>query len=169
MSGLRRPLGFGEGVEHWGWAGFVREQKEIPGQAAGGDGLRRHRFGSGSRGGFGLRGRRAGLDDAGNEALSQLDRTLHGAAGVAADVFVGREGDHEVEDAPSGIAGSDGYGWGCCYVVLICRVHVFLFVSGSSPFHQKARRLRAASGSGLQRAPLVPAPAPKPRGEGRRD
>jgi hypothetical protein len=25
---------------------------------------------------------------------------------------------------------------------LICRVHVFLFVSGSSPFHQKARRLR---------------------------
>ena len=80
--------------------------------------------------------RRAGLDDAGNEALGQLDRTLHGAAGVAADVFVGREGDHEVEDAPSGIAGSDGDGWGCCrVVVLICRVHVFLFVSGSSPFH----------------------------------
>jgi hypothetical protein len=52
---------------------------------------------------------------------------------------------------------------------LIYRVHVFLFVSGSSPFHQKARRLRAASGSGLQRAPLVPAPAPKPRGEGRSD
>jgi hypothetical protein len=27
---------------------------------------------------------------------------------------VGREGDHEVEDALSGIAGSDGYGWSCC-------------------------------------------------------
>jgi hypothetical protein len=34
-------------------------------------GLRRHRhrFGSGGRGGFGLGGRRAGLGDAGNEAL----------------------------------------------------------------------------------------------------
>jgi hypothetical protein len=45
----------------------------------------------------------------------------------------------------------------------------FLFVSGSSPFHQKARRLRAASGGCLQEEPLVPAPAPKLRGEGRRD
>jgi hypothetical protein len=26
---------------------------------------------------------------------------------------MGREGDHEGEDALSGIAGSDGYGWGC--------------------------------------------------------
>ena len=44
--------------------------------------------------GFGLRGGGAGgLGDAGNEALDQLDRTLQGAAGVAADVFVGREGD----------------------------------------------------------------------------
>jgi hypothetical protein len=43
-----------EGVEHWGWVGNC----------------------------FGLRGRRTGLGDAGNEALGQLDRTLHGAAGA---------------------------------------------------------------------------------------
>ena len=68
----------------------------------------------------GLRGGgTGGLDDAGNEALGQLDRAFHGAAGVAANVFVGREGDHEVEDALSGIAGSDGYGWGCDVVVLM--------------------------------------------------
>jgi hypothetical protein len=24
------PLGFVEGVEHWGWVGFVREQKKSP-------------------------------------------------------------------------------------------------------------------------------------------
>ncbi len=47
--------------------------------------LGRHRCGSGSRAGFGLRGRRVGLDDAGNEAIGQLDRTLHGAARVEAD------------------------------------------------------------------------------------
>jgi hypothetical protein len=39
---------------------------------------------------------------------------------------------------------------------LIYRVHVFLFVSGSSPFHQKARRLRAASGSGRGHRLLAP-------------
>jgi hypothetical protein len=50
---------------------------------------------------------------AGDETLDQLDRTFHGAAGVGADILVGCEGDHEVEDALSGIAGSDGYGWGC--------------------------------------------------------
>jgi hypothetical protein len=48
-------------------------------------GLRRHRFGSGSRGGFGLGGGAGGLGDAGNEALDQLDRAFHGAAGVGAD------------------------------------------------------------------------------------
>ena len=64
--------------------------------------------------GVGLRGGGGGgLGDAGDETLDQLDRAFHGAARVAADVFVGREGDHEVEDALSGIAGSDGYGWGC--------------------------------------------------------
>ena len=64
--------------------------------------------------GFGLRGGGAGgLGDAGNEAFDQLDRAFHGAAGVGADVFVGRQGDHEVEDAFSRIAGSDGYGGGC--------------------------------------------------------
>ena len=57
---------------------------------------------------------RAGLGDAGNETFDQLDRAFHGAAGVGADVFVGREGDHEAEDASGGIAGSDGDGWGCC-------------------------------------------------------
>jgi phage-related minor tail protein len=62
--------------------------------------------------GFGFRGGGAGgLGDAGNEPLDQLDRAFQGAAGVGADVFVGREGDHE---ASGGIAGSDGYGWGCC-------------------------------------------------------
>jgi hypothetical protein len=98
--------------------------RKNPGRAAGGDGLGRHRFGSGGQGGFGLWGRRAGLGDAGNEALGQLDRTLQGAAGVAADVFVGREGDHEVEDAPSGIAGSDGDGGSCCFMpsTRLCRV-----------------------------------------------
>ena len=119
-----------------GWAGFA--SRKNPGRAAGGDGLGRHRFGSGSRGGFGLGGRRAGLGDAGNEALGQLDRTLHGAAGVGADVLVGREGDHEVEDAPGWIAGSDGYGWGCCYVVvLICRAHVSYLFRALRPFTKK--------------------------------
>ena len=28
--GKRRPLGFVEGVEHWGWVGGFREQKKIP-------------------------------------------------------------------------------------------------------------------------------------------
>ena len=53
-----------------------------------------------------------GLGNAGNETLDQLDRAFHGAAGVGANVFVGREGDHEVEDALRGIAGIDGCGWG---------------------------------------------------------
>ena len=127
----------------------------------------------GRRGGWAglgdVRRRRAMAGQAGDKAFSQLGGTLQGAAGVGAGVLEGGKGDHEGEDAPSWIAGSDGDGGSCCnVVVLICRVHVFLFVSGSSPFHHKARRLRAASGSGLQRAPLVPAPAPKPRGEGQR-
>jgi len=36
----------------------------------------------------------------------QLDGAFHGAAGVGADVFVGREGDREVEDAPNRIGGN---------------------------------------------------------------
>ena len=84
-----------------------------------------------------LRGGGAGgFGDAGNEALDQLDRAFHGAAGVGADVFVGREGDHEAEDASGGIAGSDGYGWGCG-VVLICRVHVFYLFRALRPFTKK--------------------------------
>ena len=47
-----------------------------------------------------------GLGDAGNEPLDQLDRTFHGAAGVGADILVGREGDHEVEDAVRGLRGA---------------------------------------------------------------
>ena len=77
-----------------------------------------------------------GLGDAGNEALDQLDRAFHGAAGVGADILVGREGDHEVEDALRGIAGSDGYGRGCD-VVLICRVHVFYLFRALRPFTKK--------------------------------
>ena len=154
--------------------GIITYSALNPRPESGRSGLCGHLFGGARRAvvlvrvGLGLLVGLRGLGDAGNETLDQLDGTLHGAAGVGADVFVGREGDHEAEDASGGIAGSDGDGRGCCIVVLICRVHVFLFVSGSSPFHQKARRLRAASGSGLQMAPLVPAPARKPRGEGRR-
>ena len=66
-----------------------------------------HRLGSGRRGGLGLGGG-AGLGDAGDEALGQLGGTLQGAAGIGADILEGGKGDHEGEDAPGWIAGSDG-------------------------------------------------------------
>ena len=69
--------------------------------------LRGHRLGSGRGLLLGLGGG-AGLGDAGNEALGQLGGTLQGAAGIGADVLEGGEGDHEGEDAPGWIAGSDG-------------------------------------------------------------
>ena len=68
-----------------------------------------------------------GLGDAGNETLDQLDRTLHGAAGIGADVFVGREGDHEVEDALGGIAGSDCYRGSCCVVGVVVLMFFICF------------------------------------------
>jgi hypothetical protein len=49
---------------------------------------------------------------------------------------MGREGDHEAEDASGGIAGSEGYGRGCD-VVLICRVHVFYLFRALRPFTKK--------------------------------
>src|ERR1019366_8844719 len=76
-------------------------------------------------------------------------------------------GDHEGKDAPSWIAGSDGDG-GSGDVVL-CSVHIFICFGLLCPFTKKRGDVRGPSGSGLQRAPLVPAPAPKPRGEGQRD
>ena len=114
------PLGSWKGSSIGdGWAGFASRKNPRP--EPGMSDLCGHLFGGARRAvvlvrvGFGLRGGGAGgLGDAGNEALDQLDRTLHGAAGVGADVLVGREGDHEVEDAPGGIAGSDGDGWSCC-------------------------------------------------------
>jgi len=69
-------------------------------------GLRRHRFGNGGRGGFGLRGRRAGFGDAGNEALGQLDRTLQGAAGVTADVLEGGRGTTKLRTPRAGLRGA---------------------------------------------------------------
>jgi len=66
-----------------------------------------HRLGNGRRGGLGLGGG-AGLGDAGDEPLGQLGGTLQGAARVTAGVLEGGKGDHEGEDAPSWIAGSDG-------------------------------------------------------------
>ena len=129
------PLGSWKGSSIGdGWAWFASRENPRPG--ARDVGLRRHGFGSGSRSGFGLVGGAGGLGDAGNEALDQLDRAFHGAAGVGADVFVGREGDHEAEDASGWIAGSDGYGWGCG-VVLICRVHVFYLFRALRPFTKK--------------------------------
>ena len=163
--GSEDPLGWWKGSSIGdGWA-FVREQKN-PRLGARDVGLRRHRFGSGCRGGFGLRGRAGGFGDAGNEAFDQLGGTFQGAAGVGAGVLEGGKGDHEGEDAPGWIAGSDGDG-GSGDVVL-CSVHIFICFGLLCPFTEERGDVRAASGSGLQRAPLVPAPAPKPRGEGQR-
>ena len=74
------------------------------------------------------------LDHAGDEALHQLGRGPERAARIRAGVAVGGDGDHVEDDAFGRIAGRDGDGWGCDVVVCIGRVHVFLFVSGSSPF-----------------------------------
>ncbi len=84
--------------------------------------LRGHRLGLGRGGGLGLGGG-AGLGDAGDEPLGQLGGTLQGAAGIGADVLEGGEGDHEGEDAPARIAGSDSDGGSCDVVIL--SVHVF--------------------------------------------
>ena len=127
-------------------------ERKNPRTGRGGD-LGRHLFGGARRavvvvrvGGifrvFGL----GGLGDAGDEALGQLDRALHGAAGIGADFLEGGKGDHEVQDAPSWIAGSDGDGGSCGVVVVICRVHVFLICFGLlCPF-----TLKSAAGAGGQ-------------------
>ena len=76
----------------WGWVSGVREQKK-PRLAPGMSDLCGHLFGGARRAvvlmrvGFGLLGGLRGLGDAGNEALDQLDRAFHGAAGVGADVL----------------------------------------------------------------------------------
>ena len=158
------PLGFVEGgPSTWGMGGPVREHEESPTAKPGMLGSRRHRLGNGC--GL-LRGGGPGLGDAGDAALDQLGGTLQGAAGVGAGVLEGGKGDHEGKDAPSWIAGSDGDG-GSGDVVL-CSVHIFICFGLLCPFTKKRGDVRAASGSDLQRAPLVPAPAPKPRGEGQR-
>ena len=72
--------------------GIIEHSALNPRTGTGEVGLRRHRFGSGRRGGFGLGGGAGGPGDAGDEELDQFDRALQGAAGVAADVLLGREG-----------------------------------------------------------------------------
>ncbi len=47
-----------------------------------------------------------GPGDTANESPGQLDRSFHGTAMIAVDVSLDSEGDHEVNDAPTWIAGS---------------------------------------------------------------
>ena len=118
--------------------------------------------------GFGLRGGGAGgLGDAGNEALDQLDRAFHGAAGVGAGVLEGGKGDHEGKDAPSWIAGSDGDG-GSGDVVDILSVHILYFVSGFFALSLKSAATRGGQWEESSEGTTCSGPPTKPRSEGQR-
>jgi len=155
----------GSGVSGLGMVLFASEKNPRP--EPGRSDLCGHRLGGAGRAVVlvrvvrGLLGGGAGLGDAGNEALGQFEGTLQGAAGIGADVLEGGEGDHEEEDAPARVAGSNGDGGSCDVVIL--SVHVFLFVAG---FFALSRKSAAAAGGQWEwssEGTTCPGPRTKPR------
>jgi len=123
--------------------GHLFASRKNPRTGAGEVGLRRHRFGSGSRVGFGLGGGAGGFGDAGNEALDQLDRAFHGAAvQLHADAGAGTYQVQRAETAALPVRALDarrtaGY---CVENTMICH-HLFYIPA----IHCTASRWRASS------------------------